>query len=395
MAANIYDLLAQNKGMVATPWGLQSPDLSYKRYTEDEANETFDTIRKLPEYQAQQAGVSDMEQELERLKRLPQVSGDTWQKPLLALVDSQTGSNLSKAYQENDVSQKTNEQILKYQDALANRKKQQAETLMSGLNKFKSGTTTTKDTGISPIEQAKLDLDKAKAQQQAELEQQKIDLQRAKGTKETFTPAEKARDIQFGKDVDPYLGGGRSRAEDMVSKIDEVIDDIKKGNLNTGLLASGFGWNTSVTESGKKAKNVADMLSMENMRATFGSQFTENEGVLLRKSNLDTTASSQQNIANLMTARNMIANKVTEMDSKISHYEQDGVGTLKGYKSSAMKQAKSDPAPQSNSVSQGGQYKAAGAKFTRQDAIDYAKEHKMTYTQAVHALEKNGYVYGQ
>lgn len=342
--ASIYDIITANRGQI-TPWGITSPNIQYTQYTPKEANKTFEQIRQLPEYQAQQAGVDELAGELDRLKKLPSSQGDSWVKPLLALVDSQTGSKLMQGFDDNNEAEKRNQLIMRYQDALANRQKQAADTLMSGLGKFKSGSTTEKDIGITPAQQAELDFKKAKQQQDYELALIEMANKKAKAAKETWTPAEQSRDKAFGADIDPYIGGGRTSAESIMKQIDDVVKDINSGNLNTGLIASGFGLNTSVTEAGKRARNVADQLSMENMRAIFGSQFTKAEGDLLRKATLDTTAGKKQNIENLVKAKNMIAKKIQEMDSKVSYFEDEGSGSLKGYKSLPTSVQKAPAAP--------------------------------------------------
>lgn len=156
VAPNTFQI-ARDNGVNFNPWSdlmFKTMNVQNQQYTPEDANKTFDIVRSLPEYQAQQAGVDELSNELDRLKKLPQVSGDTWVKPLLALADSETGSKLSQGYDENDLSQKRNEMIMKYQDALANRQKQSADTLMSGLGKFKSGTKT--DVGGTDTTGAKL-----------------------------------------------------------------------------------------------------------------------------------------------------------------------------------------------------------------------------------------------
>lgn len=235
-APSSFDI-ARAQGVNYNPWAdlmFKSVNVQNQQYTPEEANKTFDIIRKLPEYQAQNAGVADLESEVERLKKVPQVSGDTWLKPLLALVDSETGSNLSQGYQDNDFSQKRNEMILKYQDAIANRKKQAADTLMSGLGKFKSGTAT--DVGGTDMTASKTGAQMAQtdANNQTKMNNAIIAAASKKGAGQKKNIYEESFARKGAEDATKFLSaGGASKFNSMAQEIEGLATTLeaKKNNL--------------------------------------------------------------------------------------------------------------------------------------------------------------------
>lgn len=287
-AVSAFDI-AQSRGVNLNPWN----DLMFKnmlvqnqQYTPEEANKTFDIVRGLPEYQAQQAGVTELEGELNRLKRLPQVSGDTWLKPLLALTDSETGSNLSSGYQDNDVSQKRNEMILKYQDALANRQKQSAETLMSGLGKFKSGTKTEVDSTDTTGAKIGADLSKTDAGNQTRLDTAVISAaKKGSGQKKNIYEESFAR--KGAEDATKFLSaGGASKFNSMAGEIEGIASTLeaKKGNLISptgrgGAVQSFF--SGLADEDVAQAMDKADALAVELSSDSFKGSTSDRDAKIM------------------------------------------------------------------------------------------------------------------
>lgn len=365
MAANIYDLIAQNKGMTMTPWGPMSPDVSYKQYTPEEASATFDQIRQLPEFQAQQAGVDELSNELDRLKKLPQVSGDTWVKPLLALADSETGSKLSQGYDENDLSQKRNEMIMKYQDSLLNRKKQQADTLMSGLGKFKSGTTTTKDTGISPSEQAKLDFQKAKQQQDYELELQKLAAQKAKKAKPELTAGEKKLEEAAAARVDKMDAGALQDNINLAKKLEDYANKLETGKMKTGtaniggllLSSTGFGDINEIEQA------VIDASSRQ-LKERYGGNPTNVEGEKSERTKFNKKFDSAENAAGLRSMAQTLRDQANYGTQAKENMLNTGYATIQRFGAKPIRTGTPQPtsAPEQKKPMSFEEWKAAKAK---------------------------------
>lgn len=233
-AVSTFDI-ARNQGVNINPWSdlmFKNMNVQNQQYTPEEANKTFEFIRTLPEYQAQNEGVGDLENELARLKKLPATSGDSWTKPLLALVDSETGSNLMAGYQEDDSLQKRNDMILKYQDAIANRKKQSADTLMSGLGKFKSGTKT--DIGGTDMTASKTgaNMSIADAGNQTKLDSAAISAsRRGSGQKKNIYEETFAR--KGAEDATKFLtSGGPAKFHSMADEIEGIAKTLESKKKN-------------------------------------------------------------------------------------------------------------------------------------------------------------------
>ncbi len=105
----------------------------------DEFQRQLDMLRNTPEAQAVNQSDQDLQNQI-RLSMSRQVPDNYMIKPLLAFVDSQTGSNLSKGYTEGATKGDINAQLLKYQDELAKRKQDTFKSLLSGLGALKNGS---------------------------------------------------------------------------------------------------------------------------------------------------------------------------------------------------------------------------------------------------------------
>lgn len=302
-AVSAFDI-ADARGVNLNPWNdlmFKSLNVANQQYTPEEANKTFDIVRGLPEYQAQQAGVDELSGELERLKRLPQSSGDTWLKPLLALGDQWTGSNLSQGYQDNDVSQKRNDLILKYQDALANRQKQAAETLMSGLGKFKSGTKT--DIGGTDMTASKTgaDLSKTDAGNQTKLDSALIAAAaRKKGSGQGRNKFEEMFASEGAKAGMKFISsGGESDTKAMADDLRKIGQTLKGAKNNF----------ISPTGRGGKLQSMAASFLDENV----GSAMDKAEAIAVKLSSDDFKGATSDRDAAIM-GQGLVSKKGSEDD---------------------------------------------------------------------------------
>lgn len=122
---------------------------------EAQAPSAFDdqteAIRKSPEVQAQRDAIDKMENNLNALQTMPQGGDDrAWIKPLLGLVDSQTGSNLSQtALTPQQTPQERNAMILKYQDDISKRKQDMNKEIINAATarQTKGGNTINVQSG--------------------------------------------------------------------------------------------------------------------------------------------------------------------------------------------------------------------------------------------------------
>lgn len=104
----------------------------------DELQSLADSIRGLPEFGEAKEGQQGLVDALDMLKGMD-TKETPWLKPLLALTDSQTGSNLMAGYEQGFTEKDKAALVLKYADELSKRKSDAAKNLMSGIGKMKSG----------------------------------------------------------------------------------------------------------------------------------------------------------------------------------------------------------------------------------------------------------------
>ena len=110
-------------------------------YTPEAIESYFNFTRNLPEYKSLENDNKFYENARDALLKVPQRQNNVgWIKPLLALSDSMTGSKLMQGYEEPEQLAPT---ILAYQKAIQDNKKNQLETLLGSMNKYKSGQQAT------------------------------------------------------------------------------------------------------------------------------------------------------------------------------------------------------------------------------------------------------------
>lgn len=123
----------------------------------DDVKAAMDVVRGTPEFQDMRQGEGSMQDLLSMTAKSQQAMAEanpSWVKPLLALVDSQTGSKLMAGYTPPASPTEMNSQLLKYADEIQKRKADLVKGLSTGLTAQKNGgfqvvTTTqgSKDTG--------------------------------------------------------------------------------------------------------------------------------------------------------------------------------------------------------------------------------------------------------
>lgn len=294
-------------------------------YKPEQANQVFSTIRDIPEFQDLTSDIGDLKNASQELQARPKLNENGWIKPLLALADSETGSKLMSGYTEPEKQKDRDALIMKYQDAIANRRKQAADTLVSGLSKFKGGQNVYTTQGTTGTTVTNPNADLVKALMAAE--------NRKKGgpAKETFTPLETAMDKKFADEALNFSSGGKQRVANTVARIDDLIKAVESGDVSVG-------WTGGIAEKipGSKTREARIMMDDEifpTLRQDLGAQFTEREGDLKRRTSFDTGGSKEAVARSLreLKAKALAASK--ESENKINYYQnRKGGASLKGYK---------------------------------------------------------------
>lgn len=104
--------------------------------------ELQDTLQ-LPFMQEYDKGLANLQKEYDTLKAQPSGSDFSWVKPILALIDSQTGSKLTSGYSEPTKEKDRQALLLKYQDQITNKNTDRTKLLLDSLSKRRSGTDFT------------------------------------------------------------------------------------------------------------------------------------------------------------------------------------------------------------------------------------------------------------
>jgi hypothetical protein len=118
-----------------------SKDLTSNRTAVDrsEFQKAYDAITGMPEYQDQQKTIDDLSEKARQSLGAPDTN-QAWLKPLIALTDSVTGSDLMKGYTPGMTPYQRNQLLLKYADELAKRKEDLTKEARQGAVGLLSGT---------------------------------------------------------------------------------------------------------------------------------------------------------------------------------------------------------------------------------------------------------------
>lgn len=323
----------------------------YSQVTPDDANKTFNLVRDLPEIQAQIQSNADLENELNRLKARPRVQENAWIKPLVALADSETGSNLMAGYTAPEKNKNRDETILRYQDALANRRKQVADSMIGSLGKLRSGSemkTVLKDVTTDPDKNAAL-VTKAEAN---------LMKPRSGKQKREFTPFERKQDMDFAADLGTWESGGQSSAAKSIKDLDYVMRQLETGDatkIDLPLIGKtdfgGFAENVPFSKA-RELRKIIDESVLPTLRATFGAAFTEKEGALKRSLNMDKWGTTEQNLSGVQGLKDFTQQLYDDRERKRAYARGIGEGSLQGF--SEMTQ------PPTPVVSRGGKKAPAG-----------------------------------
>lgn len=298
----------------------------------EELGPTLDMLRGLPEFEAQRQAADDFENQLAMMREMPTANEAAWVKPLLALADSQTGSNLMKGYTEPTANKDRWQTLLKYGDEVARRKGDIAKNLLEGISKTKSGTD---------IEQF---IRNVKA----------IDAIENKTGQENFTgdgfvappkPTKGGKgggqkslfydnlNKKFGMWAAEFLaGGGTSSAASDAATLKKIANKLKSGELKTGtaegFLASAgkvFGVKTNLQE-------VADEIartSVNSLKGIFPGAISNAEREFIVTLSFDPKASPKSNYGRLMKAARIIEKGNAATQRALQHATE--TGDMRGY----------------------------------------------------------------
>ena len=147
-----------------------------------------------------------------------------------------------------------------------------------------------------------------------------------------FTPAQKAVDVEFGKDYAQYkLAGGYANIDKELSQLESAISGLSKSKTATGPVIGNLPMRVReiVAPKGVDIQQGVEEVITKNLRKVFGPQFTEKEGAGLIARAYNPRRSEKQNAERVGRLLNSIRAEATAKEQAGQYYEQNG--TLKGY----------------------------------------------------------------
>lgn len=285
----------------------------------------MDYVKSLPEYMQFQNETKQAEDQLARLKTQESPRAMSEVGPLLAFVDSLTGSNLMAGYDKNSPAKEYSDKLKSLTDLVSNRKKEMFSTLLGAPKDLL------------------LDTDVVRTDNKTTNLNQNTANNTVKDSK-----ADQKLDEDFAKQYTYYLGGGAQAYEnskaslsDAISVLDNTEDIISgkvdgnvKNVLNTWVqrgvdIANPRNINNQITR-------VVSQEVLPQLRELFGAQFTEKENTAFVRLMNDTGLTPKQRAAGVRQIISRLESKYNSFIKKKEYTDQNmgamgGRRTLRGF----------------------------------------------------------------
>lgn len=198
----------------------------------------------------------------------------------------------------------------------------------AGINKLYADLVG--NTGSGNIDPS-LAINTALKQEELNLKKQQM-AQNATGPGLNLTPGQKRLDESYAKRLDEYRSKDRDVATGNISLLREAHQALEENpDLSGGLLRS----TVPVGLRGlydKQARDIEDnvaQVTMQNLRATIGAQFTEKESFQFQRLAYDPKQPAEVNQERLRKKMEIIQKAVERKDRESAYFEENG--TLVGY----------------------------------------------------------------
>ena len=157
------------------------------------------------------------------------------------------------------------------------------------------------------------------------------------------TPAQKAIDIAFGKDLYEFTSkGGQAGVISNISKLDSIIRDLEKGDsIYSGPWVSALPEHI-LARSNPKVIDTRDRVAgivQQNLRAILGGQFAQREGEDLIKRAYDIRMDEKTNSLRLRALVQATQEALDQKQRAIKYFEEEGKGSLQGFKANLVSTA--------------------------------------------------------
>lgn len=157
---------------------------------------------------------------------------------------------------------------------------------------------------------------------------------KAAASSANMSPFEKRRQAEIGKESVDWDANGKIQTQSALADIDNAINLVAaKGELGKS-KTSWMPFNEkirAVTDpEGLKAQRLANRVTVENLRNTFGAQFTQSEGEQFKALDYDPALSDEANLENLRKKKAMIESHIRRKNALFRQYRPDALPDFEG-----------------------------------------------------------------
>lgn len=164
------------------------------------------------------------------------------------------------------------------------------------------------------------------------------------------TPGQKEQDTQFAQAWQTYANaGGAARTQNAISVVDDVINQLKSGQIKTGAddLGSRLAWNVDKNEPSQygvlmnptllSARNRVSSAILPQAKALFGSRVTNFDAqAIVNSKGLDPISDTATNIQKLEQLKMELMSGQKDLMTSGQYFQQHG--TLAGYQPAILQQ---------------------------------------------------------
>lgn len=175
---------------------------------------------------------------------------------------------------------------------------------------------------------------RALAEQNMENQRRIAGLRNAANPSLNMTPFDKAREQKLGTEAAEWDTSGKVQTQAALNDIDTAIGGLSS---NKGIGDSKTSWmpfdqkiRTFTDPEGLKIQRLANRVTVENLRNTFGSQFTQSEGDQFKALDYDPALSNADNLANLRKKKSMIESHIKRKNDLFGKYRADDLSDFEG-----------------------------------------------------------------
>ncbi|MCA2654569.1 hypothetical protein [Microcystis sp. M061S2] len=301
-----------------------------------------------------------------------------------------------------------------------------------GLRIGDDGSLTRDDSLLSPEEvlnrdKLKLEVDKLRSEQSrgfidpakeldkkikgVELLTKQADLQAKLNARPKPTVGEAAADRNFIKTYDELvIRGGEQRVRANIEKLREQANRLQ--NLNPGIV-SRFTAGTPlvgplVSSELEDIKNNVDSVSIEDLKATLGTQVTEGDRIAFTQLAFNPKLPPDQQAERIRKKADVIERSLNDTMDQVRYYEGEGEGSLVGYRKARLAENQTDDKTKSLSpggllqkttrenesaalkneqLKQGAEQKAQRSGGQDPEALAMSEQYNIPYAQALVIME--------